>query len=124
MGFCANLNNPCPVGPVFMPPTGLSFRLMDTAPSGKTNIPKNRFPLVTVNGRRTVEVSLSAFWLITRSIVPLQAFLIITFKLSLTAFCWAHPGMPQICHTLTIRGWGIRNSLISLPLVPVSSDKV
>ena len=46
----------------------------------------------------------------------------ITLKLSLTTFCWAHPGTPQICHTSG--GWEIRNSLLSLPPVPISSDTV
>ena len=35
MGLYANPNDPCPVGPVFAPPTGLSFRHMDAAPFGK-----------------------------------------------------------------------------------------
>ena len=56
-------------------------------------------------------------------ITPLQVFLIITFKLSLTNFCCAHPGMPHICHNFTLRGAGTRNSLIPLPLVSVSSDE-
>ena len=29
-----------------------------------------------------------------------------------------------ICYTLTMRRWGIRNSLMSLPVASVSSDKV
>ena len=48
----------------------------------------------------------------------------IMFKLSLTVFCHAHPGTPQMCHTLTMRRCRIRNSLISLPLASISSDKV
>ena len=74
--------------------------------------------------QENVEVSPSAFWLVTRSIIPFQAFLIKTFKLSLTTFCCAHQGMPQICHTFTMRRWGIRNSLISLCLASIGSDKV
>ena len=35
MSLCANPNNPCLVGPVFAPPTGLSFGSVDAAPSGK-----------------------------------------------------------------------------------------
>ena len=71
-----------------------------------------------------VEVSPSALWLITGSILPLQAFMMIMCKLSLTTSCHVHSGMPQICHTFTMRGWGIRNSLISLPLASIGSDKV
>ena len=44
MGLCADPNDPHPVGPVFAPPTGLSFRLMDTVPSGKTNVVGIYFP--------------------------------------------------------------------------------
>ena len=123
MGLCADLNNPCPLGPVFMPPTGL--------PSGSwmplllaKPISQEHISLSNNLWQENMEVSSSAFWLTTRSIVPLQAFLMITFKVSLTAFCCAHPGMPKFCHTLTMRGWGIKNCLISLLLASISSDKV
>ena len=53
----------------------------------------------------------------------LQAFLMITFKLSLTAFCWPTQGHNKSV-TLTMKEWGIRNSLICLPLASISSDKV
>ena len=57
--------------------------------------------------QENLEVSLSAFQLLTERLV-----------------IQAHPGMRQICHTLTVRGWRIRNSLISLPLASIGSDKV
>ena len=44
MGLCANPNDPHLVGPIFAPPTSLSFKLMDAAPSGKTNAPGTYFP--------------------------------------------------------------------------------
>ena len=44
MSLCANANDPCLVGPVFTPPTDLSFRSVDAAPSGKTNVPKAYLP--------------------------------------------------------------------------------
>ena len=44
MGLCADPNNPHPVGPVFAPPTDLSFMLIDAAPFGKTNSPRTYFP--------------------------------------------------------------------------------
>ena len=74
--------------------------------SQQNQCPRNVFPSSIIYGGRKMEVSPSAFQLITRSIVPLQAFLIIIPKLSLTTFCHAHPGMPQICHNFTIRGVG------------------
>ena len=44
MSLCANPNNPCLVGPVFVPSTGLSFRSVDTAPTGKTIMAGAYFP--------------------------------------------------------------------------------
>ena len=43
MSLCANPNDPHLVGPVFVPSTGLSFRYVDAAPSGKTNIQRAYF---------------------------------------------------------------------------------
>ena len=43
-GLCADPNNPCSVGPVFVPLTGLCFRLVDAVPSGKTIVPGMYFP--------------------------------------------------------------------------------
>ena len=80
MGLCADLNDPHPVGPVFMPPTGLSFMLVDTAPSGKTNVPKHISPSDNL-WWENIKVSPSAFQLITGSIIPLLDLLIITSKL-------------------------------------------
>ena len=57
MSLCANPSDPHLVGPVFVPPTGLSFRLMDAASSGKITLPGDVFPLVAIYGRRTVKVS-------------------------------------------------------------------
>ena len=52
------------------------------------------------------------------------SFLIITFKLSLTKFCYAHQGTPHICPQLHYeRGWANRKSMIPLPLASVGSDK-
>ena len=65
----------------------------------------------------------TAFWLIMGSIIPLQAFLIITFKLSLTNFCHTHPGAPQICHNFTLRGVGDQELPDLSLLASVSSDK-
>ena len=51
--------------------------------------------------------------------VSSSAFQLLTERLVVQAHQW----MPQICPTFTMRGWGIRDSLISLPLASVSSDK-
>ena len=70
-----------------------------------------------------VEVSPSPFQLITRSIIALQAFFIITFKLSLTTFCHTHPGTPQISHTFTLRGSGDQKFPDLSSSASVDSDK-
>ena len=53
-----------------------------------------------------MKASLSAFQLITGPIVLLQAFLIITFKLSLTDCYHTHPETPKICYNFNKRGVG------------------
>ena len=65
------------------------------------------FPLVAIYGGRTAKASPSAFWLLTKRLVV-----------------QAHPGTPQIHHTLHYeREWATKNSLIPLPLPSVDSDK-
>ena len=85
--------------------------------------PKSIFPLVAIYGRRTAKASRSAFWLITRSIVPLQTFLIITFKLSLTNFCLPTQGCHISVTTLLWEGVGIQGLPDTSYSASVSSNK-
>ena len=126
MGLCANPNNPCPVGPVFM-------HHLQAYPSGwwtchffwQNQQSKEHISLSNNLWLENVEVSPSGFQLITRSIIPLQAFLIITFNLSLTTFSLCPPrDAANLSRTFTMRGWGIGNSLISLPLASIGSNQV
>ena len=110
---------------------GLSLHHLKAYPSGSWMLllqakPTSQEHISLSNNlwQENLEVSPSAFQLITGSIIPLQAFLMIIFKLPLTAFCWAHPRTPQICHTHIMREWGIRNPLISFTLASVGSERV
>ena len=93
MGLYADPNDPCPMG--------LSSNHLQAYPSGSWMLlllaksTSQDYISLSINlWWKNVRVSPSAFQLITRSIIPLQAFLIITFKLSLTDFCCAHPETP------------------------------
>ena len=44
MSLCTNPNDPQLVGPVFAPPTGVTFRSVDAASSDKNNVPRAYFP--------------------------------------------------------------------------------
>ena len=85
MGLHVEPNDPHPVGPLFVPyqayPSGLWMLLLlaKLMSLGHIFLSNNLW-------QENVKVFPSAFWLITRSIIPSLDFLIITFKLSLTDF--------------------------------------
>ena len=82
----------------------------------------NIFPLAAIYGRWTAKASLPAFWLITRHIIALQAFLIIKFKPSLT-FVMPTQGCHKSVTTSLWVGWMTRISLITLPPASAGSNK-